>query len=146
MIALKNDLHDSKPLTFEEYKIKNSDLHQKEKKILRLWSRKPSQTMPCLFPLFKVSIWSASLQPPLRRFQAQTHRERERMSSGRQSQSWRPFVRMGCGVAPEDIKQRSRRCCYRWVARSWLWFGVCVYVWRRQLWEWESWADDNMSS
>lgn len=50
------------------------------------------------------------------------------MSSGGRSRSWRLFVRMGCGAAPEDIKQRSRRCCYRWVAGSRLWLCVCECV------------------
>lgn len=53
-------LHHKTPLTFSEYKIKNSDLHQKEKITFRVWSKKPSQTMPCLFPLLKVPIWSGS--------------------------------------------------------------------------------------
>lgn len=49
------------------------------------------------------------------------------MRSGRHSQTCRLFVRMGSGVEPEDIKQRSRRCCYRWVGRSWLFFScLCV--------------------
>lgn len=52
---------------------------------------------------------------------------KERMRSGRHRQTCGLFVRMGSGVAPEDIKQRSRRCCYRWVGRSWQ--CVCVCVW-----------------
>lgn len=51
---------------------------------------------------------------------------KEWMRSGRHSQTCRLFVWMGSCVSLEDIKQRSRRCCYRWVGCSC--FCVCVRV------------------
>lgn len=51
------------------------------------------------------------------------------MRSGRHSQTCGLFARMGSGVAPEGIKQRSRRCCSRWVGRSWSRLCLCMCVW-----------------